>query len=39
MMLTHYHHKNDAPFQNLSSLAYGEALKVISNLRVEIKID
>ncbi len=33
MMLTHYHHKNDAPFQNLSSLADEEALRVISNLR------
>lgn len=33
MMLTHYHHKNDAPFQNLSSLADAEALSVISNLR------
>jgi hypothetical protein len=33
MMLTHYHHKNDAPFQNLSSLADEEALSVISNLR------
>jgi hypothetical protein len=33
MILTHYHHKNDAPFQNLSSLAYEEALSVISNLR------
>jgi hypothetical protein len=32
MMLTHYHHKNDAPFQNLSSLADEEALRIISNL-------
>jgi hypothetical protein len=33
MILTHYHHKNDAPFQNLSSLAEEEALNVISTLR------
>jgi hypothetical protein len=33
MLLTHYHHKNDDPFQNLSSLADEEALSVISNLR------
>jgi hypothetical protein len=33
MMLTHYHHKKDAPFQNLSSLTDEEALNVISNLR------
>jgi hypothetical protein len=33
MLLTHYHHKNDDPFQNLSSLTDEEALSVISNLR------
>jgi hypothetical protein len=33
MMLTHYYHKNDNPFQNLSSLADEKALSVISNLR------
>jgi hypothetical protein len=33
MMLTHYHHQNDDPFQNLSALADEEALSVISNLR------
>jgi hypothetical protein len=33
MMLVHYHHKNDEPFQNLSALADEEALSVISNLR------
>jgi hypothetical protein len=33
MILTHYNHKNDAPFQNLSSLAEDEALSVISTLR------
>ncbi|MEG3956387.1 hypothetical protein [Microcoleus sp. herbarium2] len=33
MMLTHYHHKDDAPFQTLSSLADEDALSVISNLR------
>jgi hypothetical protein len=33
MILTHYHHKNDNPFQNLSSLAEEEALSVISTLR------
>jgi hypothetical protein len=33
MMLTHYHHKNDDPFQNLSSLTDEEALSVTSNLR------
>ncbi len=32
MLLTHYHHKNDAPFQNLSSLADKDALSVISSL-------
>jgi hypothetical protein len=32
MMLTHYYHKNDAPFQNLSSLADKEALSVITSL-------
>jgi hypothetical protein len=33
MMLTHYHHKDDPPFQNLSSLATEEALSVIHKLR------
>jgi hypothetical protein len=33
MMLTHYHHKNDLPFQNLSFLADSEALSVMLNLR------
>jgi hypothetical protein len=33
MMLIHYHHRNDAPFQNLSSLTEEEALNVITNLR------
>ncbi len=33
MILTHYHHKNDPPFQNLSSLADQDALNVMFNLR------
>lgn len=32
MILTHYYHKDDKPFQTLSSLAEDEALSVISNL-------
>jgi len=32
MMLTHYYHKNDPPFQNLSSLTDKEALGVIAGL-------
>jgi len=32
MILTHYHHSDDKPFQSLSSLAENEALNVISNL-------
>lgn len=31
MMLTHYYHKDDAPFQTLSALADEDALNVISN--------
>jgi hypothetical protein len=33
MKLTHYHHKNDAPFQNLSALTDEEALSMIAGLR------
>jgi hypothetical protein len=33
MILTHYYHKNDTPFLNLSSLTEEEALSVISTLR------
>jgi hypothetical protein len=33
MMLTHYHHQDDPPFQNLSSLADNEALNAILSLR------
>jgi hypothetical protein len=33
MILTHYHHKNDPPFQNLSSLSDEEALSIIISLR------
>lgn len=32
-MLTHYYHKDDAPFQSLSSLTTEEALSVMFNLR------
>jgi hypothetical protein len=34
--LTHYHHENDDPFQNLSSLADKEALNVMLNLRERV---
>ena len=33
MILTHYHHQNDPPFQNLSALTEAEALAVIISLR------
>jgi hypothetical protein len=33
VILTHYHHKDDTPFQTLSSLSEGDALSVVSNLR------
>ncbi len=33
MILTHYYHQDDTPFQTLSSLSKGDALSVISNLR------
>lgn len=33
MILTHYHHSDDQPFQTLSALAEDEALNTISNLR------
>lgn len=33
MILTHYYHRDDKPFQILSELAEEEALSVISNLR------
>jgi hypothetical protein len=33
MILTHYHHQDDPPFQNLSSLTHKEALSVIFSLR------
>jgi hypothetical protein len=33
MILTHYHHKDDDPFQSLSSLTNEEALRAISNVR------
>jgi hypothetical protein len=32
MMLTHYYHKNDAPFQSLSALSDDEALSTIATL-------
>ncbi len=32
MILTHYHHKDQPPFQNLSVLSESEALKVMSEL-------
>ncbi|MEM7773630.1 MAG: hypothetical protein AAF327_24380 [Cyanobacteria bacterium P01_A01_bin.37] len=32
MMLTHYHHEDDAPFQTLSALSNEDALNVISKL-------
>lgn len=32
MILTHYYHRDDCPFQNLSSLNQQDALKVISDL-------
>jgi hypothetical protein len=33
MILTHYYHQDDPPFQNLSLLTHEEALSVISSLR------
>jgi hypothetical protein len=33
MILAHYHHRDDAPFQNLSALSEANALHVISTLR------
>jgi hypothetical protein len=33
MMLTHYHHQDEPPFQNLSALSATEALRVIERLR------
>jgi hypothetical protein len=33
MMLTHYHHKDDRPFRNLSVLTDAAALAVIANLQ------
>jgi len=32
MILTHYYHKDDCPFQNLSCLSEEEALRVISDM-------
>ena len=32
MILTHYYHRNDKPFQTLSSLVEDEALDIMSNL-------
>lgn len=32
MILTHYYHRNDKPFQTLSSLVDNEALNIMSNL-------
>ena len=32
MLLTHYHHRDDAPFQTLSSLSDEDALSAISNV-------
>jgi hypothetical protein len=33
MLLTHYHHQDAPPFQNLSALSAAEALRVIERLR------
>ena len=33
MILTHYHHKNDRPFQTLSSVSDEKALSIIANLK------
>ena len=33
MILTHYYHRDDNPFQSLSSLAEEEALRIIANLQ------
>jgi hypothetical protein len=33
MLLTHYYHQNDRPFQNLSALTTAEALRVMNRLQ------